>query len=216
MFISEDLTGKHWATLGDGLPSSPVYSFEFEPADANKIVVASFGRGVWEYDFTARKPGSAGVLGGAARCGDNTGPTSRFHRSIHSAAKRRGGGLVLAGTSSFRKCKGGPSGKVKRVEVALQLRVSKKRCRFLQKNGRLGKTTSCKRRPRLFTARGTTRWRFRVRGPLPAGRYLALVVAKDNLGNTERRSAHRNFRHFRMTRSGTRSGWHGRQPNKVG
>ena len=52
MFISKDLSGLSWAPLGSGFPTSPVYSFEFEPGDANKVVVASYGRGVWEYDFT--------------------------------------------------------------------------------------------------------------------------------------------------------------------
>jgi hypothetical protein len=215
MFISKDLTGAHWAELGSGFPNSPVYSFEMEPGDGNKIVVASFGRGVWEYDFTKRA--GAGVLGVSKRCGDNTGPTSRFYRNIKSAAKRKGRGLVLAGTSKFRKCEGGPAGKVKRVKATLELRVSKKRCRFLTKKGTLGKTVSCKRKPKLFTAKGTGKWKFRIKGPLPPGRYLALVVAKDNLGNTERRSAHRNFRHFRKTASGRNiQGWHGRQPSKVG
>ncbi|MEA2492732.1 MAG: hypothetical protein QOJ29_643, partial [Thermoleophilaceae bacterium] len=80
MFISKDLKGASWAPLGDGFPTSPVYSFEVEPADPNKIVVASYGRGVWEYDFTDRK-GGAGVLGtktaGGRRpsCGDKAGPT---------------------------------------------------------------------------------------------------------------------------------------------
>jgi hypothetical protein len=215
MFISKDLAGAHWAELGSGFPTSPVYSFELEPGDPEKIVVASFGRGIWEYDF--RKRSGPAVLGVAAkRCTDPTGPTSRFNRSIRSAAKRKGQGLVVAGTSRFRKCKGGASGKVKRVQVGLKLHVSKTRCRSLRKNGRLGKTTSCKRKARLFTAKGTTRWRFRIRGPLPTGRYEALVLAKDNLGNTERRTKHRNFRHFRITASGTASGWHGRQPGKVG
>lgn len=215
VFISKDLTGAHWAELGSGFPNSPVYSFEMEPGDGNKIVVASFGRGVWEYDFTKRA--GSGVLGVSKRCGDNTGPTSRFYRSIKSAAKRKGRGLVLAGTSAFRKCKGGPAGKVKRVRATLELRVSKKRCRFLTKKGTLGKTVSCKRKPKFFNAKGTGKWKFRIRGPLPPGRYLALVVAKDNLGNTERRSAHRNFRHFRITAKGkTAQGWHGRQPSKVG
>ena len=220
MFISKDRNGKHWAELGNGLPTSPVYSFELEPRDANKIVVASYGRGVWEYDFTKRKPGASGVLGPQIaagkrpRCGDNSGPTSRFLRRISKAAKRSGKGLVLRGTAAFRKCKGGAAGKVKRVVVTLKLQKGR-RCRYLTKKGTLGPLTSCRRRARFYTAKGTSKWTFRVRGPLPSGRYLAVVVAKDNLGNTERRTLHRNFRHFRLRGKVVLAGWHGHQPNKV-
>ena len=218
MFISNDLNGTHWATLGNGLPTSPVYSFEFEPANPNKIVVASYGRGVWEYDFTKRKTGSSGVLGTTARpCNDKTGPTSRFLRSMKAAAKRKGRNLVLRGTSAYKQCKGAAQGKVKRVVVQLKLQVSKKKCRWLTKKGHLGKTVSCKRKaPAFLTAKGTSRWTFTVKGPLPAGKYVAYVTAKDDLGNTERRSAHRNFRHFRIRGKAGLAGWHGRQKDKVG
>jgi hypothetical protein len=218
MFISKDLTGKHWAELGSGFPTSPVYSFEFEPGAPNKIVVASYGRGVWEYDFTKRTgPAVLGTeIAGGKRptCGDNTGPTSRFQPNIKKAAKRKGKGLVLAGTSAFKKCKGGPKGKVKRVVVALKLQKGK-RCRYLTKKGRLSGFKSCKKKATYFTAKGTSKWTFKVKGPLPVGKYLALVKAKDDLGNTERQTAHRNFRHFRLTAKAAKSGWNGRQPNKV-
>ncbi|MFL5896609.1 MAG: hypothetical protein ACJ76Z_16040 [Thermoleophilaceae bacterium] len=218
VFISDNLSGKHWAVLGDGFPTSPVYSFEFEPQDANKIVVASYGRGVWQYDFRARKgPAVLGqeVAGGKRpRCGDRTGPTSRFLPRLSKAARRSGKGLVLRGTSKYRKCKGGAAGKVKRVVVTLKLQKGK-RCRYLNRKGRLGRFTSCRRKPKLFTAKGTSKWSFKVRGPLPSGRYVALVLAKDNLGNTERRSRHRNFRHFRLRGRAVIAGWHGHQNDKV-
>jgi len=219
MFISKDLTGKHWAELGSGFPTSPVYSFESEPGDSSKIVVASYGRGVWEYDFTPRK--GAAVLnqtiagGNRPKCSDRTGPTSRFLPNIKKAAKRKGKGLVLAGTSAYRKCKGGAAGKVKRVVVSLKLQVSKKKCRYLTRKGTLSKAKSCKAKPKYFTAKGTTKWTYKIKGPLPTGKYLALVKAKDNIGNTERQTKHRNFRHFRVRGRAVVSGWHGRQPNKV-
>ncbi|MEA2497421.1 MAG: hypothetical protein QOJ29_5332, partial [Thermoleophilaceae bacterium] len=221
MFISKDLKGSKWAPLGDGFPSSPVYSFEIEPADPNKIVVASYGRGVWEYDFTDRK-GGAGVLGtktaGGRRpsCGDKAGPTSRFLPNVKKAAKRKGSGLVLSGTSTFKRCKGGAKGKVKRVVVQLRLQVTAKKCRFLTKKRTLGKTRSCKKPPAYLTAKGTSNWKLNVKGPLPAGKYLALVRARDDLGNTERQSAHRNFRHFRLRGRAILAGWHGHQKNTVG
>jgi hypothetical protein len=218
MFISKDLTGKHWAELGSGFPTSPVYSFEFEPADPNKIVVASYGRGVWEYDFTKRSgPAVLGreIAGGKRpTCGDTTGPTSRFLSRLSKAARRSANGLVLRGTAKYKKCKGGAKGKVKRVVVGLKLQQGN-RCRFLTRKGRLGGFKSCKTAPPFYTAKGTGKWSFKVKGPLPAGKYIALVAAKDDLGNTERRSRHRNFRHFRLRERAVVAGWHGRQSGKV-
>jgi hypothetical protein len=217
MFISKDLSGTSWAPLGSGFPTSPVYSFEFEPADPNKIVVASFGRGVWEYDFRPRS--AAGVLnaeiagGRRPSCGGRAGATSRFYANIRKAVKRRGKGVVLAGTSSYKRCKGGAAGKVRRVTVALKLQVTKSKCRYLTRKGTLSKARSCKAKPTYFTAKGTTRWTLRVKGPLPAGKYLALIRARDNIGNAERQSAHRNFRRFRLTPKAVKAGWRGRQPS---
>jgi hypothetical protein len=219
MFISKDTNGSSWAELGQGFPSSPVYSFEFEPQDPEKIVVASFGRGIWEYDFRKRPAGAQAVMGSETAganlpCVDKTGPTSRFLRNIRSAAQRRGRSLVLRGTAAWRACKGGPNGRVARVLVTLKFK-SGKRCRYLTKKGRLGKRTSCKRRARYFTARGREKWSFRIRGPLPRGRYVAYVKSTDNLGNRERRTKHRNFRHFRLRPRSVAAGWHGKQPAKV-
>jgi hypothetical protein len=218
MFISKDLTGKHWAELGSGFPTSPVYSFEFEPADPNKIVVASYGRGVWEYDFTKRTGLavlSKEVAGGKRpTCGDTTGPTSRFLTKLSKAARRSGKGLVLRGTSKYTKCKGGAKGKVKRVVVGLALQ-SGKRCRYLTKAGRLGRSKSCKATFPLYTAKGASKWSFKVKGPLPAGKYTALVAAKDDLGNSERRTRHRNFRHFRLRARAVVAGWNGHQSGTV-
>jgi hypothetical protein len=37
--------------LGRGLPHVSVFSFAFAPSDPNKLVAATFGRGVWSYQF---------------------------------------------------------------------------------------------------------------------------------------------------------------------
>jgi hypothetical protein len=122
----------------------------------------------------------------------------------------------MHGTSSFKACKGGALGKVKRVVVQLKLQLSKKKCRFLTKKGRLGKARSCtKRTPAFVTAKGTSKWSYTVKGALPAGKYEARVTARDNLGNSERRSKHRNFRHFRLRGRAVIAGWNGHQSNKV-
>ena len=54
-----------------------------------------------------------------------------------------------------------------------------------------------------------------MRGPVPAGKYLALVKSTDTLGNRERVTRHRNFRHFRLRPRSVAAGWHGRQPGAV-
>ncbi|MEA2483465.1 MAG: hypothetical protein QOC55_1412 [Thermoleophilaceae bacterium] len=220
MFISNDRSGKSWAPLGSGFPTSPVYSFEFEPADPSKVVVASYGRGVWEYDFNARKGAAVlnqSIAGGKRpNCGDHAGPTSRFLANLKKAVKRNGKGVILSGTSAYKKCKGGAAGKVKRVSVLLKLQVTSKKCRYLTPKGTLGKATSCKKKKlAFFTAKGTTKWTYKVKGPLPAGKYVGLVIARDNIGNTERQSAHRNFRHFRLRGRAVIAGWNGKQSNKV-
>jgi hypothetical protein len=219
MFISKDTGGNSWAPLGNGFPTSPVYSFEPEPGDPNKIVVASFGRGVWEYDFTPRK-GPAVLnqeIAGGTRptCGDHSGPTSRFLSNLKKAARRSGKGLTLRGMSKFTRCKNGAKGKVKRVVVQLSFQATKKKCRWLKRNGRLGKARRCSKIPAFVTAKGTSKWLYNVKGPLPAGKYTAYVYAKDDLGNTERRSTHRNYRHFRIRGRAVIAGWNGRQSPKV-
>jgi hypothetical protein len=65
----------------------------------------------------------------------------------------------------------------------------------------------------LIRAKGTTKWSFDLHGPLLAGKYLAQVQAVDNLGNKERASSHRNFRHFRITGVQLKQGWNGTHPD---
>ena len=48
-FVSSD-GGATWTVLGD-LPAMPVVNFELDPSNANRIVAATYGRGVWTYTF---------------------------------------------------------------------------------------------------------------------------------------------------------------------
>ncbi|MGH2828250.1 MAG: WD40/YVTN/BNR-like repeat-containing protein [Actinomycetota bacterium] len=50
-FVSKDLEGSRWAVLGDDLPSAPVVTVRNHPGDRSKIIVATFGRGVYAYRF---------------------------------------------------------------------------------------------------------------------------------------------------------------------
>lgn len=50
-FISTDLNGQTWSPLGNGLPAVPVNMLRLQPGDPNLLFAATFGRGVWFYDF---------------------------------------------------------------------------------------------------------------------------------------------------------------------
>jgi hypothetical protein len=150
----------------------------------------------------------------AKKCGDRTGPTSRFLNKLSKAARFNGAGtsLVIRGAAAYKKCKAGKAGKIKRVNFTIK-RVVGKRCSYLTKNGTFGPLRACNYKATLIRAKGTTRWSFELHGPLPAGKYLAQVQAVDNLGNKERASSHRNFRHFRINGVQLRQGWSGNHPD---
>ncbi|MFL5840842.1 MAG: beta strand repeat-containing protein [Thermoleophilaceae bacterium] len=148
------------------------------------------------------------------KCGDRTGPTSRFLNKLSHAARFNASGTVLAirGVATYKKCKGGKAGKIKRVNFTVK-RVVGNRCSFLTKSHTFGPLTSCRHKATLFRAKGTTKWSFALRGPLVGGKYLAQVQAVDNLGNKERLSSHRNFRHFRVDSRQLKQGWNGNHPD---
>ena len=58
------------------------------------------------------------------------------------------------------------------------------RCRWLKKNGRLGRPASC-HRPRFVRVRGAAAWRLKLRRRLPRGTYVARGRALDRAGNRE-------------------------------
>jgi hypothetical protein len=47
---------KSWALLGKGLPNVPIHTVELSPRDANLLVAATHGRGVYTYRFGPPKP----------------------------------------------------------------------------------------------------------------------------------------------------------------
>lgn len=117
-----------------------------------------------------------------APCVDRLAPRSSFRRAKRPVrvGRRR---LVMRGTALDLGC-----GSVRRVAVAIGRRQpgSRRKCRFLKRNGRLGRTVRC-RRPRYLPARGAARWRLRVRlrAGLPRGRYTVQTRATDAAGNRE-------------------------------
>jgi hypothetical protein len=43
--------GAAWSVLGTGLPNVPVVHVVADPANANRIVAATYGRGAYSYTF---------------------------------------------------------------------------------------------------------------------------------------------------------------------
>jgi hypothetical protein len=86
---------------------------------------------------------------------------------------------------------------VKRVDVAV-VAGSGKACRRLTKDGSL-KPGDCKK-PVWLRAKGTAKWRFALKKPLPKGRYVVRSRATDNAGHRERtfKAARGNRRAFTL------------------
>lgn len=176
VFASRTREGGGWGLLGTDLPAAPVFSLQADPADPNRLLAASFGRGLWSYEF--RDP--------AHGCTDDAAPVARF--AGRGRTVRSGRRLALRGTARDRGCAG-----LRRVQVSIA-RESGSRCRFLETDGRFAtRATSCAR-TRYLTARGTASWSFTTRRALPAGRYKIWVRATDRQGNVERKRYVRNGR----------------------
>jgi hypothetical protein len=113
-------------------------------------------------------------------CGDRIAPTSSISRRTYRLQR---GSIVLTGRASDRGC----AARVAKVRVAIAREASRRRCRFLQPNGRFAAPRSCHRTSYL-TAFGTRRWRLGVRLTVPRGRYKFWSRAIDAAGNIERKS----------------------------
>ena len=187
-FASVDKNGGRFGELGTDLPAAPVVSLALDPANPNRLVAASFGRGVYSYTF---KDPQAAIAG----CKDATAPVSRYTtRSRRLEAGRR---LALRGTSSDKGCFSKKRGKVKRVTVSIA-KAAGRQCRYLQANGRFAaKATSCAR-TRYLPARGFRKaaskgtWSFTTKRTLTKGQYKVWVRAIDTSGNVERKKRARN------------------------
>lgn len=53
VFLSNNTDGERWAALA-GMPRVPVTAIDNDPADPNRVVISTFGRGVYEYVFSQR------------------------------------------------------------------------------------------------------------------------------------------------------------------
>jgi hypothetical protein len=174
VFASSDKAGTRWAPLGDDLPPVATYSFQLKPGSSNTLVAATYGRGVYTYDFRDATRGSAG-----APCSTATRPSVRVATRARTAARARR--LRLRGTSKATRCP--RPAKVARVQVAVQ-KVAGRKCRNLRsaKTRKLTRAGRCSKR-RWLRARGTRTWRFTVTRRLARGRYRVFVRAVDAAGN---------------------------------
>ena len=172
-----------------------------------RILAGDLARGFDTYTMTRRsyrapgfEEGAPGASGGPAgpSCVDRFAPRSVLKPR---GVRRRGKRISLRGRSTDLACRrpgrsGRAPGKVERVSVSIA-RIQKRGCRFVSKRGRLQKTRSC-RKPTLFRARGTERWRYSMRAKLPRGSYRIVVRAVDTAGNKERPASRRNVVRFRV------------------
>ena len=116
-------------------------------------------------------------------CTDVKRPAAVFSRKRSAISVRR---IVLRGTASDRGCKADAktrerAGSLRRVSVAVALK-SGTRCRFVSKQGSLGRARSCKT-PAFVTARGKKTWRLELRNRFRPGTYVVSVRPTDAVGN---------------------------------
>ena len=138
-------------------------------------------------------PARAATAARADTCRDTLAPVSRFTVSRSRLTRR---GASLRGTSSDRGC--GPAHRGALTKVAVSVgRAIGRRCRFLEANGRFGRTTSC-RRTVYLPAKGTTRWTFTAKAHLPPGSYKVFVRGIDAAANYERKLRRGNFLRLRV------------------
>jgi hypothetical protein len=111
-------------------------------------------------------------------CNDHKRPTSRLRHGRRGVRKRHRR-LLLRGVARDRGCS-----HLRRVQVSIVLHTHH-RCRFVRKDGRLGKRRRCARAV-WVRVHGRRTWHFRTRR-LRSGRYAIRTRAIDRAGNKERK-----------------------------
>jgi hypothetical protein len=106
--------------------------------------------------------------------------------------------IRLRGRSSDRGCAATATttarkGHVQAVYVSIAKVRGRHNCRFLNAKHKLEKLRNC-RRPTLFKATGTNKWRFSIRARLPRGHYRIVARGIDASGNKEKPNKPRNQR----------------------
>ena len=85
------------------------------------------------------------------------------------------------------------------MSVAIGRRLANRKCRFLRANGKFGPQRSCLR-TQYIVVRGTSSWRFSIKGKFPRGRYVVWSRGVDIANNVERKNRKRNLERFRVRR----------------
>lgn len=124
--------------------------------------------------------GNVVVKGQRSSCKDRTPPVTKLSKKSHFSRR----GIALKGTASDKGCGPRGRGKVARVTLAISHRVGHK-CQWLGKKGKFGKTTSCKKKT-YVTAKGTSKWTFRLKRKLKKGTYAVVPRSIDSVGNQEK------------------------------
>jgi hypothetical protein len=122
---------------------------------------------------------------GQLLCADKRAPVSSPTRGSLKVSRSR---IYVTGRATDHGCQASGSllarrGQLARVLVAVALRQGS-RCRFLRPGGTFSGRRSCSRALHL-PARGLTRFSVKVKGKLPAGRYLVWSQSTDTSGNVE-------------------------------
>jgi hypothetical protein len=122
-------------------------------------------------------------------CGRTSPPTTTIIRRTVRASHGR---ISFSGRSRAHWCAGAAAravaNRVARVDVAVA-KITRGRCRFLTRSGRLTRARSC-RRPvflavKLHAHALSAAWTFHSRTALPRGAYRILARARDRWGNVE-------------------------------
>jgi putative CocE/NonD family hydrolase len=131
-------------------------------------------------------------------------PAPRASVSRNSLRSSRRSGIKLTGRASGFRCirNSRHAGKIVRVELSVA-RKAGKRCRFLDRRGRLAASRSCARPSYLKAALGRQRagkvpWTFRTRGTASPGLYVARVRARDADGRTSSTRGRHVVQRFRI------------------
>jgi len=104
VFISRDLNGGHWYLLGGTqLPVLHTTTIRLQPGNADRLFAATYGKGVWVYDF----PGSAHITAAPVPVSANDGRSSGIALPNTAAVSVRTGGealgaLLLGGAVALR------------------------------------------------------------------------------------------------------------------
>jgi hypothetical protein len=51
VYIAATTAGATWKRLGSGLPNAPVFTLRLQPGNPNRMIAATYGRGVWQFQF---------------------------------------------------------------------------------------------------------------------------------------------------------------------